>query len=239
MWGSRLLRRVRSIAGRKPVIGNSSAYTFACRLTFFISHPLCTDRGALTLSFRGQLLTLRPSTDGRLQDARELVAISRGHPTETSARELGLALKDAFLASAIEARIGVDVGMDRPRGGPGKYLADLALGERGVVLMHDVHGLSVYPDDGKHVVFGASATIPRNISAERFAEVFNMVDKRRTTLDKKTRIAAELLGASFFGQSSYATLFLSIAAVEAVSSRGTRSSEYCRTLDLGYICRRA
>ena len=132
----------------------------------------------------------------------------------------------------MEARIGIDVGKDRVRGGPGKLLADMFLAEHGIVLLPDIHGVAVYPDDGKHQIAGGSAAGQRALGEERFVELLSKYDSTSEPLPRAIRVAAELLSASYFGKSSYATLILSIAAVEAATPTSKRSSEYLRLLKL-------
>jgi hypothetical protein len=206
------------------------ANTFACRLAFEISHPVETGKGVIRLTFRHRPFSLQPPYGGPLKGAHQLVAIARDFPTEGDARSYGAALKDGLLALAIEARLGVDVGKDRPRGGPGKVLVDLALADCGLVLIPDIHGVSVYPDDGRHQVVGGSATAHRAVGEDRFVELLANADRFSQPLPHKIRIAAELLSASYIGESSYATLILSVAAVEAATSTSKRSPAYINLL---------
>lgn len=199
---------------------------------------MATVDNQLELFFREYLVTIKPPIDGPLQEAHELVAISRGHPTAAAARDFGTTLKDRLLALSVEARIGIDVGKDRIRGGPGKYFSDLVLAEHDIVLLPDIHGLSVYPEDNRHQILRSRATPARIVGVDRFTDILNRMSERQRALPARIQVGAELLSASYFGQSSYATLFLSIAAVESVAVRVARSPENIRLLDIAIAAAR-
>lgn len=205
--------------------------TFVCRLAFTISHALFSDRNEISISVGNHIVLIRSSNEIPLKESYKLAAISRDHRTVDDATKFGMHLKQYLLLAAIEGQFGVDVGKERSRGGPGPGLRDWFKTTHGVEVRGDVHGIQVYPDDDSTLILGGSARPSLVVSVERFLELFGHATLRSAVLPPRIRTAAELLSAAYFGESSFACLFLAIAAVEAVAPSGTWSSDQIAVIE--------
>lgn len=197
---------------------------FVCRLSFMISHAIFSDQNEVTIDIGQHSIKLRSPNDIPLKESYDLVAISRGHMTAEDAIEFGTSLKQYLLLAAIEGQFGVDVGKERSRGGPCPGLRNWFKSTHGVEVRADVHGIQVYLDDDSTLFLRGSARPTVAVSVERFLQLFEHAARHSSLLPARLRIAAELLSASYFGESSFACLFLAIAAVEAAAPPGTLSS---------------
>ena len=105
------------------------------------------DGDTLELSLGGRCVALKARICGSLQDTQDYVLIAGGFQGEAEARTFGARIRHALLSASASARIGVDIGEDKPTSATAAHVKAHVLQQAGVALLDDVHGLMVYPED--------------------------------------------------------------------------------------------
>jgi len=114
--------------------------------------------------------------------------------------------------------MGFDVGKDRATSGVGKSVRERAR-KMGVLLLNDVHGLSVFPEDMPVRFFSASGSVRIGSPAARFVEEFRKAYEMSARVSPKQSLALELYSASKFESSLRARFLTLVIAVECLSSQ--------------------
>ena len=124
--------------------------TYGFRTRFLLREDFVIDHDEKTLDVplpSGDLtLVLRPRSNTNIGESRELTIHGSAFPSEGEAYACGRRTKTALLLCGARLRMGFDVGKDRATSGFGKSVRERAR-KMGVLLLNDVHGLSVFPKD--------------------------------------------------------------------------------------------
>lgn len=189
--------------------------TWAFRLVFHISVTI-NECKSFYLNIDQIIVKFDVNIVGHPNNPNEIVAYAGGFETEADATCFGTRLLQRLLLVAAQGRFGIDLGNGRSMGGPSPGLRaqwEQMSGER---ILCAVHGISVYPED-KPTRFASGTAQGQNIlSLTRLTELIETTPYK-AKLSNRHRTAAELLGASYFGGSPFATLWLATAAVEAAA----------------------
>ena len=194
--------------------------TYKFRLKFKVSHKGIIQSDVQKYHFT--LLEDKPSTlkglDAKtLGDSTQFSIVSGGYETEDEAYKKGILIKRSVLSYGAKFRIGVDVGRDIRTGGFSRFMKDKIFNERGVKLIDDIHGVSVYSEKYPTMIgsVGATALInarPVDFFVDEISQLVSIAD----TFNPKILLAMELITASIF-ETTHRTRFLTLVlAVESI-----------------------
>lgn len=210
--------------------------TYGFRLRFLlpkgsvISHDSDTLEVQLNSGMQPSILRLVSNNKAVLKESNDLSLCGNGFATEEEASSCGIRARNSLVFCATQLQMGVDCGRDKSTSGFGKVVKDYAK-EQGILLLNNVHGLSVYPD-GMHVRFGgmkASVTIGR--TSAKFTEEFIRAYELSLNFTDKLSLAFELYGASHFEASLRAKLLSLISVVESICVQDKHSKAVLKHLD--------
>lgn len=193
--------------------------TYGFRLRFLLPKDsmIHHDEETLELSSGDVTLLLQSPSKTSIGDSRELLIRGSGFPSKDEAYACGRRTKNALILCGACLRMGFDVGKDKATSGVGKIVKERAR-EKGIVLLDDVHGLSVFPEDMpvKFVSFGGSVVV--GPSAAIFVEEFGKAYEMSPEFTDKQSLAFELYSAAQFESSLRARFLTLVIAVECLSS---------------------
>ena len=155
-----------------------------------------------------------------------VVLEASGFPTKESAREYGTRLRTIVRLTGMCSGPGVDTGRDSPTShGMEDHLTEIGLMQPGQIMVPDVHGIYVYPDDGNYVLSpDVQATVTVESSPTHFAKALRHISNQDTTVDTDIATAIILLNYVRMSQNSIVRFLLSIVAVEPLGKRLTWST---------------
>lgn len=172
----------------------------------------------------GKPLTLKAISATRIADAHNLSVRASGFGSEQEAFMYGQRTKNALMICGARRRIGIDVGKDQATSGAGKIVREHAK-EAGILLLNDVHGLSVFPEELPVRFASLSARAVIEESTERFVQDFRQAFEFAPDLSNKQMLALELYAASKFEVSLKARFLTLVSAVEALVVREREAPE--------------
>ena len=206
--------------------------SFRLKLKVRVGKTLKTDASILNASFEGMKITIRTDKqDVPFTESDWLVFEARGFATESNAEEFGKRLRDAVHISALCCRLGADGGRDETLGSFNENI----LHSEGIIKSHqrispDVHGISVFPDDGNNVSMTLGAAKLRVMSyPDEFLDGINQVSN--TSTEQKVMQAIKVLNLALVAEDNLATVVLSFAAVEALCSGPSWSEGQLRIIE--------
>ena len=162
------------------------------------------------------LTAFAPNASG----VRHLVLKAGPFPSAEDAGKAGLAVRNALLMTAVQLRMGIDVGQDESPGGITTYFREKVLQEQGVQLLDDVHGLCVYEADRPVRFFGSySPTLIRRSPVNTFVEQLVRWGQHSLSLTEKQHLAFELYSAAHFEPLQRARFLTLVIALEPYSNR--------------------
>lgn len=209
--------------------------TFRFRFRFNIAHKGIIsgddDQYAFTLP-NGKAATLHAVGASKFCEAKSFVILSGGYSTKKEALDYGFKLKDAVLCYGTVFRVGVDVGKDKASGFVSKYVKDKVFDEHGIVMIDDVHGVTVYSEEHPTTCSSISATGLVNVRDAVFVtDKLNDLINESYVLCEQLKLAMELMTSSFFESSSRARFLTLVLAAESVLSPEDRSKEVRSVVD--------
>jgi hypothetical protein len=120
---------------------------FRIRLRVRLAKALTSEATNLKVTVMNRDVTITSQKEEPLSRATWIVLGTRGFPTEEGARHFGTRLRSIVELAALSARLGVDVGEDKPTDWISeKFARELGVKENERVAPN-VHGLSILPDD--------------------------------------------------------------------------------------------
>lgn len=174
----------------------------------------------------GMVATLHCIDSDKFSDSTKFALISGGYSSEEEAFFFGEQIKESVLCYGTKFRVGVDVGKDKTTGFIGKIVKDEVLRTHGVRIIDDIHGISVYDEEHPVSCGSVSGAILINARDKTFFldEVCKLMSSRKT-INAKTRLAMELLTASFFESSPRSRFLTLILAAEALLEPDERTDK--------------
>jgi hypothetical protein len=136
--------------------------TYRVRYRFRVQKKLSVSDTERRFTVAGREAVLSsPIPDTKIEDDEWLVINVRDFESEQEAREFGRRLKGASELSSAMARLGINVGVDKPTSGFGKAVKDAMYHKEGIVLRDNVHGVDVFLDEPNVRIasFGATGTV--------------------------------------------------------------------------------
>lgn len=209
--------------------------TFRCRLRFNVAH-----KGIITGEDEqhefalpnGKSASIHAIGADKFSEANSFVILSGGYLTEQDAIDYGHKLKDAVLCYGTIFRVGVDVGKDKVGGFLSKHVKEKIFDEHGLVMIDDVHGVTVYSEAHPTSCSVISATGLVNARDPSFLveQLCELVEKE-CNLSDQLKLAMELMTSSFFESSSRARFLTLVLAAESILSPEERSSDVKEIVD--------
>jgi hypothetical protein len=126
--------------------------------------------------------------------------------------------------------MGIDVGKDKSASVIGRSLREGAKYE-GVLLLDDIHGLCVFPEDLPVRFVSISASVEIGQSAGKFVEEFLKAYELSPEFSSKQSLALELYSLSHFESSLRARFLTLISSVECLSSPEQKGESVIAHLD--------
>ncbi len=204
--------------------------TFGFRLRFLLDSNASLDNDASVLEMElpseSKPVRLHVVVEDRsLENAKNLIIKGGAFETEAEAYSLGQKARKALLLPCAKLQLGINVGDDKSSTHLSEYTRSRAR-KIGVLLMGDVYGLYIYPED-MPVRFSSLTTsltlpTPSVLFVSEFIEAFEHITKRGLT--KRETLALQLYGLSHFEVALPARFLTLINAVECVTTRMKPSS---------------
>lgn len=201
----------------------ADAVGYKIRLRMRLAKALNTEDASRTVVVAGREVVVASQEKGRpLKDSRWVVLIARGFPTENDAERYGRQLGAIAELAGLCARIGADVGKDKPSGMVDEGFArSLKLIQPDERLAPNIHGLAILPDDDK-------TRIPRvNIEAtvladpEQFLGALSEIGQDLPDGFSTTEHGVRALNFAIASQEALSRMANAISAVEALGQNET------------------
>ena len=204
---------------------------YRIRLKFLIGTRLTTDETSLLANFQGREVALISATDNEpLNEAWWLVLSAGSFAKETEARQYGEELRCAIQLAGLCTFVGVDgrsVDDERPQGGFSpegeQWLRELRDLPPEQLLLPDVHGLSVVPDNQEICFMSLSATGSVTHDPQEFIRSIEEAAARGVP-DNVMR-AIRVLNHAQINENPIAKVVLAISSIEALAAVNTGWSE--------------
>jgi hypothetical protein len=136
---------------------------FRVRLRVRIAKALTSEDSSLNVMVMNKNITITSQKkDEPLCKSKWIVLVARGFLTEEAAQQFGTRLRSILQLAALSARLGVDVGEDKPTAWVNEdYARSIGLIKHNERIVPNVHGLLILPDDDKirFPVIDADATV--------------------------------------------------------------------------------
>lgn len=211
----------------------SDASGFRIRLRVHIAKGLTTEDTTLIFMMDGKEVTLSSQEkDEALKTARWVVFRAHGFPSQEQALNFGSRLRKAVQLAALSARLGVDVGEDKPT----SFVSEAFARSRGLIraderLVPNVHGLSILPDDDKSRIplfnFRAVVTADPN----QILSALRELDKGPDINFGGAESAVRLLNSALMSTQPLAQMVLAFSAVEELGQNHDWSDNQRRLID--------
>ncbi len=165
----------------------------------------------------GHKATLHCVGAENFDESTELVIISGGYLSSDEALAYAHELKESVLCFGTKFRFGLDLGKEKASSMISRYLKDKIFEDGGIVIIDDVHGISVYSEDHPTSCGGMSCGFLWNSRENSFFvdEVCKIISAPRK-VDDKIKLSMELLTASYFEPSPRSRFLTLILAAEAI-----------------------
>lgn len=189
--------------------------TFRVRFRFRLQKKLNIESVDYKFNVGAYEIVLSPQlSDVKICDSEWLVMNARGFESEGQAKTFAEKLKTACEVSSIATRLGVDSGVDRPTAAVGELVKKQTLGETGIKIRDNVHGVDVFPDDPNTRIFHMNATGTVRASPDPFlsdlSNLYNLVE----SLSQQTKDIVLLLNYALMRPEPVAQIVFSFSAVE-------------------------
>lgn len=174
----------------------------------------------IPLPTRDKEVLLKSVSEANIKDSNNLAIFASGFSSSHEADICGRRVKNSLLLCGLCFQMGFDVGKDEARGVITEYGKELLKKTRKMkektLLLNDIHGLCVYPEEKSVDVRFASTSIQFRIgkSPTRFVEEFKKAYELNPT-DKQS-LALELYNTSHFESSLRARFLTLVTAVECL-----------------------
>jgi hypothetical protein len=165
-------------------------------------------------------------------ESTQFVVISGGYESEDEAIAYAEDLKESVLCFGAKFRMGIAAGKDIASGAIGKDVIDDILHKHGVSWVMDVHGISVHAEDypTSYISLSDSALSDPRQKDFFIDEVCKIISKPRK-MNSRSKLATELLTASYFEKSARSRFLTLILAAEALLELDDRSDNVKLLID--------
>ena len=200
---------------------------FRLRFCIRIAPRFMETADVLRTTVAGREVVIKSKHGGAPTGTDWIVLEAVGFRTKESAQEYGAGLRMIVQLAGMCSGPGVDTGRDSPTSlGMEDHLREIGLLETGYIMVPDIHGNYVFPDDGNYVI---SPDIQINVTVDsnpiRFANALRHISNQDIgEVDPYLVNAILLMNQIRMNQHPLIRFFLSIIAVEPLGKRLTWSS---------------
>ena len=161
-----------------------------------------------------EVILSAPTPDSNIRESDWLVMNVKGFASEDEAREFGNSLRSAIELSSVATRLGVDAGRDLPTSalfhGIKKHLEK----ESGTIIRDNIHGLDVFEDNPRVVIFSINATATIHANHDPFLAFAVELHGLDSGLSDNAKDVILLLNYALMRPEPVAQIVFSISAVE-------------------------
>lgn len=161
-----------------------------------------------------EVILSAPTPEFTIRDSDWLVMNARGFETEEEARVFGHNLRSAIELSSMATRLGVDAGRDLPTSGLFHGIKEHLEKESGSIIRNNIHGLDVFEDDPKVVIFSFNATGIVHANHDPFLGFAAELYGHDSALSDDAKDIILLLNYALMRPEPVAQIIFSISAVE-------------------------
>jgi hypothetical protein len=173
----------------------------------------------------GERFRLRTGASGSpIKDHPRAALLGAPYRSSEEAKRAAENAKTALLYWAVEQRLGIDFGDDRPKGIATEAGLAILRQQFGVPFRNDVHGIDVYEKVPglRFVTVDVTPTVGKNPSG--LLETFGHELRLRRQLTDKQILASEIYSVSFFDTSPRSRFITLVTAIEALLEPAARES---------------
>jgi hypothetical protein len=218
-----LMDQIREFARQARLERDSSAGSdesdvfsgFTARLRFRVSKRLEIPASKQDVEFGPYKVILSAKNkDQPIRESEWLVLHVKALSTEEEARKVGEKLKIAVALSSARARLGVDVGNDKPTSIFGDFVVHTIRDEFNVELRANVHGLDVYSEDSPVLIPNINIDASVSANPESFLNGIWRFFNEEWPITPQLQEAVILLNAALVNPEPLAQIVLAVSAVE-------------------------
>jgi hypothetical protein len=188
---------------------------FTARLRFRVSKRLEIPEYEQDVEFGPYKATLLAQDKGQpIRESDWLILRVKALGTEEEARKVGEKLKVAVALSSARARLGVDIGNDKPTGSVANFVVEAIRDDFHVETRPNVHGLDVYSDASPVLVLNINANALVLTKPESFLSGTWRFFNEEWPITPRLREAVILLNAALINPEPLAQVVLAVSAVE-------------------------
>ena len=200
---------------RDSIVGFDDFNVFTARLRFRVSKRLEIPASKQDVEFGPYKVILSAKNkDQPIRESEWLVLQVKALSTEEEARKVGEKLKIAVALSSARARLGVDVGNDKPTSMFGDVVVQTICDEFRVAIRANVHGLDVYSEDSPVLIPNINIDASVSANPESFLNGTWRFFNEEWAITPQLQEAVILLNAALVNPEPLAQMVLAVSAVE-------------------------
>jgi hypothetical protein len=161
-----------------------------------------------------EVVLAAPIAECPIRDSEWLVMNARGFASEDEARRFGHDLRSAIELSSVSSRLGVDAGRDLPTSALFNGFREQAEKETVTIIRNNVHGLDVFEDDPRVVIFSLSGTATVHAGHDPFLTFAAELHGQDSALSGEARDLILLLNYALMRAEPVAQIVFAFSAVE-------------------------
>jgi hypothetical protein len=167
-----------------------------------------------------------------IRDSEQVAVIGRGFNSEQEAWETGMQYLKVLKRTFAHLKIGVDYGNYAPKSGITEYGRNVLRQNPDDVILDDVHGLMVFPDDVMPKFVRMNPITAIGGKSERiFLMTLSKGLKTVADIEEREELSLELYNLSFFHNNPYTQFLLRVMAFEALIQTLKRSEIALKFVD--------
>jgi hypothetical protein len=155
-----------------------------------------------------------PTPECAIKDSEWLIMNTRGFLSEEDARSFGHGLRSALELSAISTRVGIDAGRDLPSSAFSREFREVLEKQSGAIIRNNVHGLDVFEDDPRVVIFSMNATGSVLANPDPFLSLAAEMHGHGDVLSDEAKDIVLLLNYALMRPEPVAQIVFAVSAVE-------------------------
>jgi hypothetical protein len=194
-----------------------SSYGF--RIRFILHHSSTiqheTDTLAILLPPGKHAVLLQSATNQSLKESHNLIIRGSGFSCADEAFAFGRKVKNSLMVCSSLLGMSMDLGQDKATSGVGKIIKNEAK-KAGFMLLNDVHGLCIYPEDIPVTFSSINGPRAKGTSTVTFIREFTRAYEHAEDITGRQSLAFELYSSSKWIPSKKARLFLLMNALESL-----------------------
>jgi hypothetical protein len=189
--------------------------TYRARLRFKLLKKLNIEANEYRFKVNEREIVLSaPTPECPIRDSEWLVMNAKGFASEDDARRFGHDLRSAIELSSVSSRLGIDAGRDLPTSAIGVWFKEQLEKENGKIIRNNVHGLDVFEDDPRVVIFSMSGTATVHANHDPFLMFAAELHGKDSALSDEARDLILLLNYALMRAEPVAQIVFAFSAVE-------------------------